>query len=125
MTRRRLLAVLGTAAALPARTPPAAPVALARCRSYAEDLVALLARMFDQLGGLERLVKAKTVTIKLNLTGSPALRFEGRPLGSTHYTHPRTAAALAHLIGRAGARRIRFVESCWASAGPLEEYLLE
>jgi len=32
---------------------------------------------------------------------------------------------MAHVLGRAGARRIRFVESCWATAGPLEEYLLE
>jgi len=32
---------------------------------------------------------------------------------------------MAHLLGRAGARRIRFVESCWATAGPLEEYLLD
>jgi hypothetical protein len=32
---------------------------------------------------------------------------------------------MVHLIGRAGARRIRLVESCWASAGPLEEYMLD
>lgn len=81
--------------------------------------------MFDQLGGASRLVRGKTVTVKLNLTGSPALRIEGRPLGVTHYTHPKTAAALAHVLSEAGARRIRFVESCWATAGPLEEYLLE
>ena len=125
MTRRRLLAALGAAAALPVRAARAQPVALARCRSYSEDLAAIIDTMFDQLGGLAPLVRGKTVTIKLNLTGSPALRFQGKPLGVTHYTHPRTAAALAHLLGRAGARRIRFVESCWASAGPLEEYLLE
>jgi uncharacterized protein (DUF362 family) len=81
--------------------------------------------MFDSLGGVVPLVSRKTVTIKLNLTGSPAQRIEGRPLGVTHYTHPRTAAALAHVLHSAGARRIRFVESCWATAGPLNEYLLE
>ena len=81
--------------------------------------------MFDQLGGLGRLVKGKTVTIKLNLTGSPALRVMGKPLGSTHYTHPRTVEALVHLLNRGGARRIRLVESCWATGGPLEEYLLD
>ena len=27
--------------------------------------------MFDQLGGLERIVRNKTVAIKVNLTGSP------------------------------------------------------
>lgn len=126
MTRRELLAVLGTAAAGTLQAAaPTAPVALARCRSYDEDLVSTMGTMFDQLGGLDRLVSGKTVTIKLNLTGSPGLRFEGRPLGVTHYTHPKTAAAMTHLLGRAGARRIRFVESCWATAGPLEEYLLE
>ncbi|MBI5280906.1 MAG: DUF362 domain-containing protein [Candidatus Solibacter usitatus] len=125
MTRRELLAALGPAAAAQARSLPSAPVAVARCRSYDEDLPAILGTMFDQIGGLQRLVGGKTVTIKLNLTGSPALRFQGRPLGATHYTHPKTAAAMAHLMDRAGARRIRFVESCWATAGPLEEYLLE
>ena len=81
--------------------------------------------MFDQIGGLERIVKGKTVTIKLNLTGSPGLRFEGRPLGVTHYTHPKLVGATAYLMGRAGAKRIRFVESGWALSGPLEEYMLD
>ena len=124
MTRRELLGILGTAA-FGAKDAPATPVAVSRCPSYDEDLTSKLRTMFDQLGGIERLVKGKTVTIKLNLTGSPALRFQGRPLGVTHYTHPKTAGALAHTISRAGAKRIRFVESCWATAGPLEEYLLE
>ena len=121
MTRRELLALLG---ALPAQAP-AAPVAIARARSYEEDLAAIMGKMFDQLGGLGQLAKGKTVTVKLNLTGSPGLRFEGRPPGVTHYTHPRVAGAFAHLLGQAGARRIRFVESCWGTGGPLEEYLLD
>lgn len=125
VTRRELLAVLGTAAVLPAKDAPSAPVALARCASYEEDLPALLRTMFDQVGGAERLVRNKTVTVKLNLTGSPGLRLQGRPLGVTHYTHPKTAAAMAHVLSEAGARRIRFVESGWALSGPLEEYLLE
>jgi uncharacterized protein (DUF362 family) len=126
MTRRQLLAALGATrvSAFPAPAP-AAPVAVARCHSYDDEMVSILATMFDQIGGLQRLVSNKTVTIKVNLTGSPALRVEGRPLGITHYTHPKTAAAMAYLMGRAGARRIRFVESAWATSGPLEEYLLE
>jgi uncharacterized protein (DUF362 family) len=32
---------------------------------------------------------------------------------------------MLHLIGEAGARRIRLVESCWGTAGPLEEYMLD
>ena len=70
-------------------------------------------------------MRNKTVTVKLNLTGSPGQRFEGRPLGVTHYTHPKVIAATAHLMGEAGAKRIRFVESAWALSGPLEEYLLD
>ncbi|MCX6636214.1 MAG: DUF362 domain-containing protein [Acidobacteria bacterium] len=120
MTRREVLALLGGAAGI-----GAAPVAVARHPAYDDELTAVLSKMFDQIGGLDRLVRGKTVTVKLNLTGSPALRVEGRPPGVTHYTHPRTAGAMAHLLGRAGARRIRFVESCWATSGPLEEYLLD
>lgn len=125
MTRRELLAVLGTAPAWGSAQAPPAPVAIARARSYEDELNAVLNTMFDQLGGLGGLVKGKTVTVKLNLTGSPGLRFEGRPPGVTHYAHPRVAGAVAHLMGRAGARRVRFVESCWGTAGPLEEYLLD
>jgi uncharacterized protein (DUF362 family) len=102
-----------------------APVAIARARSYDDGLEGVLGTLFDQLGGLGRLVRGKTVTIKLNLTGSPGLRFQGRPVGVTHYTHPKVVGVVAHLLGRAGARRIRFVESCWGTGGPLEEYLLE
>ena len=103
----------------------AAPVAVAQVRSYDEDLAGAMRGMFSQLGGLERVVRGKTIKVKLNLTGSPALRVQGRPLGVTHYTHPKTASAMAFLLNEAGARRVRFVESCWATAGPLDEYLLE
>ena len=127
LTRREWIA--GALGAVPvlraAQGAPAAPVAIAQCPSYDADLVAPLNTMFDQLGGLGRIVRGKTVTVKLNLTGSPGLRFAGKPLGVTHYTHPKLVAAAAHLMGRAGARRIRFVESAWALAGPLEEYLLD
>ncbi len=124
ITRRQLLS---SAAALPAAAAAAVPhpVAIARAESYSLDLTAILRRMFDQLGGLAPKVNGRTVTIKLNLTGSPALKFRGRPLSLTHYSHHRLAGSLAQLLHESGARRIRFVESCWASAGPLEEYLLD
>jgi uncharacterized protein (DUF362 family) len=129
MTRRELLALAGAFPVLPAlrgaSLPPAQPVSIAKCASYDSDLNATLSTMFDQLGGLERIVKNKTVTIKLNLTGSPGLRFQGKPLGITHYTNPKLVGAVAHLMGNAGATRIRFVESGWALGGPLEEYLLD
>src|SRR5579864_7920377 len=125
MTRRELMAMLAAAPLVRAKEAPTAPVSIARCRTYDGDLTGILSSMFDQLGGLGRIVKNKTVTIKVNLTGSPGLRFQGKPLGLTHYTHPKMAASMAYLLERSGARRVRFVESCWATAGPLEEYLLD
>jgi uncharacterized protein (DUF362 family) len=126
-TRRE---VLGFAASSPLATASrtdagAAAVSIGRAHSYTEDLGAVLSRMFDQLGGLGRLVRGKTVTLKLNLTGSPGLRYQGKPLGVTHYVHPAVVGQVVYLLGRAGAGRIRLVESCWASGGPLEEYLLD
>ena len=54
---------------------PALPVAVARCRTYdAGELVPALSRMFDQLGGLGRLVSGRTVGIKINLTGEITYR---------------------------------------------------
>ena len=107
------------------RAAPAAPVSIAKCASYDEDVTAKLGTMFDQLGGLEKLVRNKTVTIKLNMTGSPGKRVQGRAPALTHYTHPKLVGATAHLMGRAGAKRIRFVESAWATAGPLEDVMLD
>jgi uncharacterized protein (DUF362 family) len=112
-------------AKLRANPAPVAPVSIARCRSYDDGLVETLSTSFDQIGGLGKIVNNKTVTIKVNLTGSPGLRFQGKPLGLTHYTHPKMAGAMAYLLERAGARRIRFVESCWGTSGPMEEYLLD
>ncbi|MDQ6701062.1 MAG: DUF362 domain-containing protein [Acidobacteriota bacterium] len=127
MTRREWLALAGAAPVILRgdTRAPAAPVSVAKCASYDDDVTAALSTMFDQLGGLPKIVRNKTVTIKLNLTGSPGLRFQGKPLGVTHYTHPKLVGATARLMGQAGAKRIRFVESAWASGGPLEEYLLD
>ena len=127
LNRRELLAGILAAPVLgaPAAAPPTAPVAIAKCASYDIDQLELLNRMFDQLGGLGGIVKNKSVTVKVNLTGSPGIKFQGMPLGVTHYTHPKQIAALTHLLDRAGARRIRFVESAWATSGPLEEYMMD
>src|SRR5258707_8930899 len=126
MTRREWLACTAAAGLLKAApTAPTAPVSIAKVSTYDGDLAATLTTMFDQLGGLGRIVRNKTVTIKLNLTGSPGLRFQGKPLGVTHYTHPKLVVAMARVLNSAGARRIRFVESAWASGGPLEEDMLD
>ena len=127
MTRREWIAMISAAPLLNAAetAAPAGPVSIAKCASYDEDLTAKLAAMFDQLGGIEGLVRNKTVTVKVNMTGSPGQRVQGRAPAITHYTHPKLLGAAANLIGRAGAKRIRFVESSWATAGPLEETMLD
>ena len=127
MTRREWIAMISSAPLLKAAetAAPAAPVSIAKCASYDEDLTAKLAAMFDQLGGLEKLVRNKTVTVKVNMTGSPGQRVQGKAPAITHYTHPKLLGAAANLMGRAGAKRIRFVESSWATAGPLEETMLD
>ncbi len=128
-TRRTWLARAGAfASALPALAlpSPASRVSIARCPDYDPSrLVPALDRMFDQLGGLSRLVKNKTVAIKINLTGAPTYRLGFLPLGDTHYTNPEVIAATVHLMGRAGARRIRLLESPWSTDAPVEEYLLQ
>jgi uncharacterized protein (DUF362 family) len=128
MTRREWLAMISAVPLLkasPVPDAPAAPVSIARCASYDEDVTAALAKMFDQLGGLENLVRNKTVTVKLNMTGSPSQKVRGLPPGVTHYTHPKLVGAAAYLMGRAGARRIRFTESSWGTGGPLEDTILD
>ena len=104
---------------------PTAPVAVSRCKTYnAAELLPALQTMFDQLGGLGRLVKGKTVAMKINLTGAPTYRIGYLPLEDTHYTNPQVIAAVVHLMGKAGARRIRILESPWSTADPVEEYVM-
>ena len=132
ITRRSLLANAGLAAAgvgLLSRSAfsaeaPAAPVALARCDSYGAEVLPTLKKMFDQIGGLGRLVKGKTVAIKLNLTGNPDLRLGYLPIGQTTWTHPAVIGATVSLLDRAGAARIRLLESPWKTVEPLEEYMI-
>jgi uncharacterized protein (DUF362 family) len=108
-----------------ATVAPTARVAVARCRSYDAELLPTLSKVFDQLGGLGRIVKGKTVAIKINLTGMPSYRVGYLPLGDTHYTNPDVIAATVHLMAKAGARRIRLLESPWSTADPVEEYLMQ
>jgi len=127
--------LMGTAAAVPgaflagsrlgrAAAAPALPVAVAPCKTYdAGELVPTLSRMFDQLGGLGKLVSGKTVGIKINLTGDTTYRLGFAPAEDTHYTHPAVVGAVTHLLSRAGARRIRILECPWGTADPLAEVL--
>jgi uncharacterized protein (DUF362 family) len=109
ISRRGLLAGSLGASALRAAAAPASTVAVARCRSYKDNLDRTLARMFDQIGGLAPIVRNKTVALKLNLTGQPA-RFPVDPR-LPYRTDPDTVLATAHLMAKAGARRIRIIET--------------
>ena len=130
LTRRELLAGVG-AAALFAKpilnfgsAPPAARVAVARCKTYGPELVPAMAKMFDQLGGLGRLVKGKTVAVKINLIGVRWQRLGDAKMEDTFWSHPRMIAATVHLLGKAGAHRIRVLEGPWSTAETLEEVML-
>src|SRR5208283_281069 len=109
-----------------ARSAPTAPVAIGVCRSYSPaEVLSAMTVLCDRIGGLRPLVANKTVTLKVNLTGSPSQRIHGLAPGRTHYTHPQAVMALCHLLDKAGARRIRIVEGAFGSSGPLEDFLLD
>jgi uncharacterized protein (DUF362 family) len=75
-----------------------------------------MGKSFDLLGGLGALLKNKTVTVKVNLTGTDFRPFLERPVGETYMTHYATALALGSLLFEAGAKRVRFVESTTSRA---------
>lgn len=109
---------------LEANSAPTAPVAVAKCSTYGAEMVTTLATMFDQLGGLQKLVSGKTVAMKINVTGSSSQRYKGMTQGQTYWVHPQVVCATVHLLGKAGARRIRLLESPTASkVHTLEEFI--
>ncbi|MBV8808122.1 MAG: DUF362 domain-containing protein [Acidobacteriaceae bacterium] len=114
LSRRDLLAAGATSAAalaLPGllrAEPPASRVAIVRCRDY-NDFSANLSTAFDQIGGIDKLVRGKTVALKLNLTGNPK-NFPLTP-DLPYRTNGDTVAKTVHLLARAGATRVRIIES--------------
>jgi uncharacterized protein (DUF362 family) len=119
---RRQFIRAGTAALMGAALRPAlsaesagrranARVAIVSCPGYGPEVKAALDRSFDLLGGIGSLVRDKTVTVKINLTGSKFHAVYDRPVGESYMTHPATVMALTAALFRAGARRVRFVES--------------
>jgi len=95
---------------------PHANVAIVPCRSYGPEVTPALRKCFDLIGGIETLVRHKTVTVKLNLTGTDFTWFLGRPAGETYMTHSATVMALLSLLFAAGAARVRLVESTQSQA---------
>jgi uncharacterized protein (DUF362 family) len=128
--RREFISGLGAAAGLalgqPARmraAVPTAPVAVAKCKEYGQAYLDTSQKLFDQLGGLEKLVKGKTVVLKINMTGEAYQRIGFVPAGRLHWNHPGSIGATVHLLDRAGARRIRVVEGAMAWPDSLPEFM--
>jgi uncharacterized protein (DUF362 family) len=112
------------AADAPGSSPPTdRSVAIVRCTSHDTQAQSdALSQAFDLLGGLGPLVQGRTVTIKPNLTGTPGTYLDagptdwpsgmlGYPAGETYITHGATVLALASLLLKAGATKVRIVES--------------
>jgi uncharacterized protein (DUF362 family) len=122
------MAAAGAGLARPAfaslRVAPASRVAIGRCMEYDRQVTDVLATMFDQLGGIGKLVNGKTVAIKLNMTGYPNMKLAGEPTQKTHWVHPQVIGSLITLLGNAGARRVRLLESAPNGGKPLEDFML-
>ncbi|MCI0537793.1 MAG: DUF362 domain-containing protein [Verrucomicrobiales bacterium] len=91
-------------------------VAIASCRSYGPEVRTALDNCFDLIGGIGSLVKSKTVTVKINLTGTDFTQYLNRPVGETFMTHESTVLALTSALFKAGAKRVRLVESTQSRA---------
>lgn len=126
ISRRDLLRGAGAAALTGAAfrgkalgaSAPSSPVAIARCTSYETGLDEKLNTLMDQIGGIGSLVRDKTVAVKLNLTGNPS-RYPNRA-DQPYRNDPNTVLATAHLLARAGARRIRIIESFFPARQDME-----
>ena len=127
-SRRKFLGTMGaTAGMLMARpfslladTAPAGRVAVGVCHQYGPGVISTLATMFDQLGGLQKIVGGKTVAIKLNLTGVSYDRLGHMRQEDTYWVHPDVVGSTIRLMAKAGARRVRLLESPMGTAEPLE-----
>jgi len=132
-SRRDFLAGAGMAAGafvsvpalLSAVQAPASRVAIGLCPEYNRQVRDVLATMFDQLGGLQSLVRGKTVAIKLNLTGPTEMKLGSMSTEMTHWVHPEVIGSLVSLLGQAGATRIRLLESSPNGARPLEDFMIK
>ena len=126
-TRREWLAaagVAGLAGKARAAPAPAGTVAVARCASYDSGVMEALRKMFDQIGGIGKLVSGKTVAVKIAMASPIRERTDFRPAWETRWSHPMVIGAAVHLIGQAGARRIRILEGSSEDDHPLEENIL-
>jgi uncharacterized protein (DUF362 family) len=99
-------------------------VEIGQCQEYDRHVGEVLATMFDQLGGIDKLVQGKTVAIKLNMTGPTSDKLNSMPNQMTHWVHPQVIGSLVSLLAQAGARRVRLLESAPVGTKPLEEFMI-
>ena len=131
-SRRHFLGTAAMAASATALRPalaaalkaPASPVAIGLCPEYTRQVTDVLATMFDQLGGITKLVNGKTVAIKLNMTGPTQMKLATMQNQMTHWVHPQVIGSLVSLLGNAGARRIRLLESTPNGTKSLEDFMI-
>jgi uncharacterized protein (DUF362 family) len=105
------LAALAQQGSVPAALRSKANVAIVPCHGYGPQVRPALESCFDLIGGIDKLVRNKTVTVKINLTGTDFSWFLGRPTGETYMTHGATVMALLSSLFNSGASRVRLVES--------------
>jgi uncharacterized protein (DUF362 family) len=67
----------------------------------------------DLIGGLGNLVRGKTVTVKVNLTGMTWDPVGGFPAQESYQTHPASLSALCAALVEADAKRIVVVETLY------------
>jgi uncharacterized protein (DUF362 family) len=104
---------------------PSSPVAIQRCSSYEPQALRLaFDRALDLIGGIQKLVENKTVTVKLNLTGLSWDPVFGLPAQETYQTQPNTVSILCAILAEAGARKIVLVENLYWKK-PFEQILIE
>lgn len=131
-SRRDFLGTVGMAAGATivspalasALNPSSSRVAIGSCPEYDRRVTETLSTMFDQLGGIQKLVQGKTVSIKLNMTGPANDKLNSMPTQMTHWVHPQVIGSLVTLLGNAGAKRIRLLESAPVGNKPLEDFML-
>ncbi len=104
---------------------PALPVAIQRCETFEPKQVRQkLEHAFDMIGGIGNLVRGKTITVKINLTGVRWNPMFGLPPYESYQTHPDTAGALCAILNDAGAKKIIIVENLYWDQ-PIEKTLKE
>jgi uncharacterized protein (DUF362 family) len=131
LSRRNFLSTVSMAAGATIVRPAVASVfkassrvAIGSCPEYDRRVAETLSTMFDQLGGIQGLVRGKTVAIKLNMTGPASDKLNSMPNQMTHWVHPQVIGALITLLGDAGAKRIRLLESAPIGVKPLEDFMI-